>query len=157
MENLMKNPIPKNLKDLLKLIIPPKGVKREENVNGVPTDEGNELYDCNGDEISYRINIEDQFGPPIDDQNEQTVENTNANKPFVDLTSTDTPHEQTQNQRDPLIELTPLCNHPDLKKDAALVDDLAKFIKTHKNSSKFLPLITSIKKHYLTARRQVEN
>ena len=68
-ENLMKDASPKTLKDL-KLITPPKGVKRGENANGSPTDEGNEVYDCDGDEISYPIDIEDQFGPPSDDENE---------------------------------------------------------------------------------------
>ena len=56
-----------------------------------------------------------------------------------------------------MIELAPLCSHPDLKKDAVFVDDLAKFIKTHDTSSKFLPRVTGLKKQYLTARRQVKN
>ena len=115
---LMKNASPKTLKDLLKLITPPKGVKRGKNANGSPTDEGNELYHCDGDEISYPIDIEDQFGPPSDDENEQqTTENTNADEQFVGATSTDTQPVGEQNQRDPLIELNSLCNHPDLKKD----------------------------------------
>ena len=42
-ENLMKNASPKTLKDLLKLITPPKGVKRGKNANSSPIDEGNEL------------------------------------------------------------------------------------------------------------------
>ena len=90
-KNLVKNASPKTLKDLLKLITPPKGVKRGKNANGSPTDEGNELYDCDGDEISYPIDIEDQFGPPSDDENEQqTTESTNADEQFVGATSTDT-------------------------------------------------------------------
>ena len=114
----MKNASPKTLKDLLKLITPPKGVKRGKNANGSPIDEGNERYDGDGDEISYPIDIEDQFGPPSDDENEQqTTENTNADEQFVGATSTDTQPVGEQNQRDPLIELNSLCNHPDLKKD----------------------------------------
>ena len=49
MENLMKEPSPKNLKDLLKLITPPKDVKKGKNANAAPTDEGNEVYHCDGD------------------------------------------------------------------------------------------------------------
>ena len=146
------------MKDLLELITPPKSVKRGKNANGSPTDEGNELYHCDGDEISYPIDIEDQFGPPSDDENEQqTTENTNADEQFVGATSTDTQPEGEQNQRDPSIELNPLCNHPDLKTDATFVNDFAKFLKTHDTSSKFLPHVTAIKKQYLTARRQVKN
>ena len=55
------------------------------------------------------------------------------------------------------MELAPLCNHPDLKKDAAFGDDFAKFIKTHNTSDKFLTHFTAIIKQYLTARRQVNN
>ena len=140
------------------LITPPKGVKGEKNGNGSPIDEGNELYDCDGGEISYPIDTEDQFGPPSDDEKEQqTTESTNADEQFAVATSTDTQPEGDQNQRDPLIELNPLCNHPDLKKDARFVDDLAKFLKTHDISSKFLPHVTTIKKQCLTARRQVKN
>ena len=84
----MKNPSPKTLKDLLKLITSPKSVKREKNANGSLIDEGNELCDCDGDEISYPIDIEDQFGPPSDDENEQqTTKSTNADEQFVGATS----------------------------------------------------------------------
>ena len=152
---LMRSPSPKNLKDLFKLITPPKGVKREENVNGAPTDKGNELCDCNGAEISYSINIEDQFGPPNDDEKEQITKSTNADEPFVDATSTGTPSEREQNQRDLLIELAPFCNYPNLKKDAASADGLSKFIKTHNtmvfpNSSKHIILQETF---YLTSLR----
>ena len=86
------------MKDLLELITPPKGVKRGKNANGSPIDEGNELYDCDGDEISYPIDTEDQFGPPSDDENEQqTTESTNADEQFVGATSTDTQPEGEQN------------------------------------------------------------
>ena len=157
-ENQMKNASPKTLKDLLKLITLPKDVKKGKNVNGSPIDEGNKLYDCDGDEISYPIDIEDQFGPPSDDENEQqATESTNADKQFFDATSTDTQPKAEQSQRDQLIELNPLCNHPDLKKNATFVDYLTKFLKTHNTSSKFLPHITAIKKQCLTVRRQVKN
>ena len=60
-------------------------------------------------------------------------------------TSTDNVAVREQNQQVALIELAPLCSHPDLKKDAVFVDDLAKFIKTHDTSSKFLPHVTALK------------
>ena len=43
-ENLTKNASPKTLKDLLKLITSPKGVKRGKNANGSPIEEGNDLH-----------------------------------------------------------------------------------------------------------------
>lgn len=68
-KNLMKKPSPNNLKYLLKFINHPKDVKRGENANDAPNDERNEMYDCDEDEISCPINIEDQFGPPSNDEN----------------------------------------------------------------------------------------
>ena len=76
------------------------------------------------DKISYPINIEDQFGPPSDDENEQTIESTD--KLFVDAASTDAPE---QNHGDPLIELGPVCNHADLKKDVAFVNENTRYFK----------------------------
>ena len=153
-ENLMKEPSPTNLKDMLKLITPPKDVKRAKGKNDVvPPDEGDELYDCDGDEYSYPINIDNQL-EESDDENEQITENATSNEP---ATSTDNIAVREQNQQVAFIELAPLCSHPDLKKDAVFVDDLAKFIKTHDTLSKFLPHVTALKKQYLAARRQVKN
>ena len=107
-ENLMKERSPKNLKDILKLIIPPKGVKRAKRKDDTPPDKGDELYDCDGDEISYPINIDDQL-EDTGDEDKQT-ENATSNEPG---TSTDNVADGEQNQQVALMELAPLCNDPD--------------------------------------------
>ena len=44
---LMKTVSPKNLNQLLKMITPPKGVKRKDaEGSAAPVDEGDELFDC---------------------------------------------------------------------------------------------------------------
>ena len=49
---LMKTATPKNLKQLLKMIAPPKGVKQKgAERSAAPADEGDELFDCKGGEI----------------------------------------------------------------------------------------------------------
>ena len=49
---LMKTIIPKNLKQLLKMITPPKGVKRKEaEGSATPVNKGDELFDSEGEEI----------------------------------------------------------------------------------------------------------
>ena len=50
--DLMKKKSPKNLKELLKLITPPKGVKRKVADTLAPIDEGQELFDCDGAELN---------------------------------------------------------------------------------------------------------
>ena len=52
-KKLNKAESPKNLKDLLKLITPPKGVKRKAEKTAVPVDEGKELFDCDGEELNH--------------------------------------------------------------------------------------------------------
>ena len=42
-------------------------------------DEGDELYDCDGEEIPQPMNIDEQFGPPSDDENEQTTSGQSDN------------------------------------------------------------------------------
>ena len=52
LNDLMKKKSAKSLKDLMKLMTPPKGIRRK-NLNNdmmVPPDEGDELFDCEGGE-----------------------------------------------------------------------------------------------------------
>ena len=51
-KQLNKAESPKNLKDLLKLITPPKGVKRKGEKTAVPVDQGEKLFDCDGEELN---------------------------------------------------------------------------------------------------------
>ena len=55
--DLMKKRSPKPLKDLMKLIMPPKGIRRK-NLNNdlmIPPDEGDELFDCERDELREQV------------------------------------------------------------------------------------------------------
>ena len=55
--DLMKKKSPKSLKDLMKLIMPPKGIRRK-NLNNdlmVPPDGGDKLFDCERDELREQV------------------------------------------------------------------------------------------------------
>ena len=53
---LMKTATPKNLKQLLKMIAPPKGVKQKgAERSAAPVNKGDELFDCKGGEIETEI------------------------------------------------------------------------------------------------------
>ena len=57
---LMKTASPKNLKQLLKMITPPKGVKpKDAEGSAAPADEGDELFDREGEEIKTETIEED--------------------------------------------------------------------------------------------------
>ena len=117
-------------------------------------DEGDELYDCDGEEIPQPVNIDEQFGPPSDEKNEQTTsgQSDNASEPTADHVES-----QQQNQQKSLLELAPLCSDSDLQKDANFVDELGALIKAHSETSrKCLPHLTGVKKQYIAARRQIK-
>ena len=59
---LMKTASPKNLKQLLKKITPPKEVKRKDaEGSAAPVDKGDELFDCEGEEIETETDEEDEM------------------------------------------------------------------------------------------------
>ena len=67
----MKTASPKNLKQLLQMITPPKGV---------PVDEGDELFDCEGEEIETETIEEDISTSDEEDEMPQATSQAVANK-----------------------------------------------------------------------------
>ena len=62
---LMKTASPKNLKQLLKIKTPPKGVKRKDaGGSAAPFDEDDDLLDCEGKEIE-KCPIHSEIGPIV--------------------------------------------------------------------------------------------
>ena len=62
---LMKTASPKNLKQLLKIKTPPKGVKRKDAEGSAATfDEGDDLLDCEGKEIE-KCPVHSEIGPIV--------------------------------------------------------------------------------------------
>ena len=68
-KQLNKAESPKNLKDLLKLITPPKGVKRKGEKTAVPVDKGEELFDCDGEELNRESLLESDDSDQDDEEN----------------------------------------------------------------------------------------
>ena len=68
-KQLNKAESPKNLKDILKLITPPKGVKRKDEKTAVPADENGELFDCDGEEMNHEPLLESDDSDQDDEKN----------------------------------------------------------------------------------------
>ena len=66
---LMVKPAPKSFEAMLKKITPPKGVKLPQEDGETPPDEGDELFDCEGEELNM-VEIEDEMSEYADDQSE---------------------------------------------------------------------------------------
>ena len=78
---LMKTASPKNRKQLLKMITPPKGVKQKD-AEGSPAlaNEGDELFDCEGEEIKTETIMEDMSTSDKEDEMPQATSQAAANK-----------------------------------------------------------------------------
>ena len=77
-------PSPRSLKDLQGLITPPKGVKRKHGYKTSetePVDEGDELFDCEGDKLVINEHNEEHQSDEENDANVETgaIENQDEN------------------------------------------------------------------------------
>ena len=78
---LMKTVSPENLKQLLKMITPPKGVKRKDaEGSAARVDEGDELFDCEGEEIETETIQEDISTSDEEDETLQATSQAAANE-----------------------------------------------------------------------------
>lgn len=149
--NLMQTPSPRNLKDLQKLVTPPKGVKRKrrnETSETGPHDEGEELFDGEGDWLAINQQNEEDLSDEEDDANgeagvvERQDENNQVN---VDNASSSN------------ILLADLCKgNDDLRKNAVFIDELGKLLVNAETSTRFIPHLTKFKQSYITSRRTVK-
>ena len=139
--DLIKKKSQNNLKELLKLITLPKGVKRKVADTVAPIDEVQGLFDCDGVELNYIDEASDDEG---NDQAEQPTSPENNQPPT-------TPVESTA----PVI-LADFCEgNPELKKDAAFLDTLGTMLTNSETSKQFLPFLNNFKRNYIAARRSV--
>ena len=149
---LMQTASVKQLKDLLKLITPPKGVSRrnqalQSDSTNAPIDEGEELIDCEGDEM--QVNGQNQEFDDISD------DEPGGDEPPVPPTQ----HriaEQPSCSQNTFVELAPLCINEELRKDAKFVDELSLLLQKGETSTRFLSQLISIKKQYIAARRGIK-
>ena len=78
---LMKTASPKNLKQLLKKITPPKEVERKDaEGSAAPVDKGDELFDCEGEEIETETIEEDISTSDEEDEMPQATSQAAANE-----------------------------------------------------------------------------
>ena len=107
-KELMSQNSVKTLKEVIRNLIPPKGVKRKANV------EGNELLDCEAEEISL-----EEFQQECDeDENEMTSQQWRII--LVDVTTVQSNNDKSNSTSIPKQEVSfsNLTNDPDIKRDS---------------------------------------
>ena len=145
-KKLNKADSPKNLKDLLKLITPPKGVKKKGEKTAVPVDEGKELFDCDGEELNHEPLLES------DDSDQDDEENGDP--------ANEGEQSQTENQQTTTVAAVLLArivkDNPELEKDAISLDNLGTPLSTSDTSDKFIPFMNNFKQNYIAACRAIK-
>ena len=145
-KHLNKSDNPKNLKDLLKLITPPKGVKLKGEKTVVPVDEGEELFDCDGVELNHEPLLESYDSDQDDEENGDPVNEGEQS--------------QTENQQTTTVASVLLASivkdNREPEKDAIFLDNLGTRLSTSDTSDKFIPFMNNFKRNYIAARRAIK-
>ena len=150
-DDLMKKESPKSLKQLLRLITPPKGVKRKDQ-QAVPFDESLELFDCEG----QLLQNEEEDDEDSDDGERSEDQDTVTSEAVATGEQNIIPPAATKAIPAPIM-LADLCeDDSDLHKDAVFLDQLGKLLSDAETTKNFRPHLTSFKRNYITARRSVK-
>ena len=149
-EELLKTPPPKSLKDLLKTITPPKGIKRRQTQDDKPDDEGQELMDCEGEEMAQN---DDDDVVENEDDDVLVVENEDD-----DEHGTDTESIITNKRNEHMTDLPAKSKDEKLNHDMNFINDISSIIREYegKTSTLFLPYISQIKGTVSTAKRSLK-
>ena len=145
-KQLNKAESPKNLKDLLKLITPPKGVKRKGEKTAVPVDEGEELFDCDGEELNHEPLLESNDSDQDDEKNGDLANEGEQSQ---------TENEQTTTVA-PALLASIVKDNPELEKDAIFLDNLGTLLSNTDTSNKFIPFMNNFKQNYIAACRAIK-
>ena len=151
---LMKTASPKNIKQLLKLITPPNGVKWKDAEGSTALfDEGDELFDCEDGDIGTETIEEDKSTSDEEDEMPQVTSQAAANEENP-TTEDSSPSKSAQS----IPKLALLCpeDKTELLNDAKFIDMMGQLLLTSTTSTRILPSIRGIQWHYRQAKRNVK-
>ena len=150
LKELMSSNSSKTLKEVIRKLIPPKGVKTKSNV------EGSELMDCEGEEISEEEQAEEmeemldeETVPDEAVETVRTVDTTESNAP----TNSPVVH-VVQKKLD--SRLSNFTTDPDIKKDAEFLEQFNEMMTDSSTSKLFIPYLSQFKATYQKARRSIK-
>ena len=113
----------------------------------MPVDDGEELFDCDSEELNHKPLLES------DDFDQDDKENGDS--------ANEGEQSQTENQQTPTVAPVFLGsivkNNPKLEKDAIFLHNLGTLLSTSDTSDKFIPFLNNFKRNYIAARRAIKN
>ena len=144
-KELMLSKPSKTLKEVVRKLIPPKGIKRKGNVEGM------ELLDCEDEEIPL-VEIQQEFNDEEEiNEDVEPEENTEQSDPVVvpSASNNSTSHVHTS--------LSSFTDDPDVKADSEFLDKFQEIMTDNKTSKLFIPYISQFRATYQKARRNLKN
>ena len=145
-KELMKSKVPKTIIEVVRNLIPPKGVRRKE-VEGI------ELLDC-GDLIDERESEsecvdEDENGESSDDSDTEETTDPVPEETYVQENG-------PENSIPGVAILENICDDDAVNKDAKFVDNLARVLEENQTTTLFRPHLNKILVAFHAARTQVK-
>ena len=136
---LMKTASPKNLKQLLKKITPPKEVKRKDaEGSAAPVDKGDELFDYKGEQIETETIEEDISTSDEEDEMLQATSQAAANEENA-TTEDSSPSKSAQSI--PKLALSCPEDKTELLNEATFTDEMGQLLLTSTTSTRISPSI----------------
>ena len=142
-KELLAKPQPKSLKDVVKNLIPPKGIAQSV--------EGSKLLDYMTDASEIENVVTGDVESTTNDEEEEELEETKEN------TTTSARLEMLVNV--PSTSFVPLAEHSmddELEEDASFLDEIGRLFESRKTRTLFLPHRTKLFYDYNEARRSVK-
>ena len=151
---LMKTASPKNLKRLLKMITPHKGVKQKDaGGSAAPVEKGDELFNCEGEEIETET-IEE--GISTSDEEDETPQATSQAATNEKNATTEDSSPSKSAQFIPKLALSCPEDKTELLNDAKFIDEMGQLLLTSTTSTRISSSVRGIQWHYIQARQNVK-
>ena len=148
----MEKPRPKSLKELMKMITPPKGAKRK--FDKILEDEGEELSDREGDEIGVAPDeADDDSNDEISDREDNVADNNHMTGEGASTGEDDTTHGKISS----VVKLADVCTDDDddeLKKK--FIGDMGALLRNYEASNKLMPMYLNMQHQYIKAQQNVK-
>ena len=136
------------------MITSPKRVKRKDaEGSAAPVDEGDELFDCEGEEIETETIVEDISTSDEEDETPQATSQAATNEKNA-TTEDSSPSKSAQFI--PKLALSCPEDKTELLNDAKFIDEMGQLLLTSTTSTRISSSVRGIQWHYIQARQNVK-
>ena len=140
-KSMLQQPPPASVKDLIQTITPPRGVKMKATQSAAPPDEGEELFDCEGPELT---------SSDLDHELEAAENESSSDLLQTSTCSTVSKSEAAAQQ------LPPECENTDIANDFKFLEELKKVFQENTTSRLFIPYFCQLKTTFTKARSSLK-